>query len=192
MQMILALLLASEALAFGGKNGTASPTPTATPSPTSSPTETMICPGVTFEPDSTYTAQEKIKLWKAEEYVNGLIKSECFHEYFTTTKYRSQLLRTNGRTREQVVAHVREACIKVPLTMYYKNNNVVGYTYPNTNRVWTNRKIHSGYSACSVASNLGHETLHKLGYGHVSASDKYSVPYSWNAMAVKCCKELYE
>jgi hypothetical protein len=64
--------------------------------------------------------------------------------------------------------------------LYYANNSTVGYTYPNTRRIWVNQKFFDQYNLASVANNLMHEWLHKLGYDHAqtwSTSRDYSVPY---------------
>lgn len=76
--------------------------------------------------------------------------------------------------------------------MYYADNGVVGYTYSNQNKIWANRKFHDGYLPNSVASNFFHEWLHKLGYGHSSASTNcrpYSVPYAVGYMMRDRCKK---
>jgi hypothetical protein len=64
--------------------------------------------------------------------------------------------------------------------LYYANNSTVGYTYPNTRRIWVNQKFFDQYNVASVANNLMHEWLHKLGYDHAqtwSTSRDFSVPY---------------
>jgi hypothetical protein len=68
----------------------------------------------------------------------------------------------------------------VEIEFYYENNNVVGYTYSTSRRVWVNTKFFDGYKPSSVASNFYHEWSHKLGYGHTSAYydyRPYTVPY---------------
>jgi hypothetical protein len=70
--------------------------------------------------------------------------------------------------------------VDMEIEFYYSNNSTVGYTYPNSKRVWVNTKFFDSYSLSSVAANLIHEWLHKLGYGHDSkatAIRPYSVPY---------------
>jgi hypothetical protein len=64
---------------------------------------------------------------------------------------------------------------------YYKNNNVVGYTYPSRNEVWVNLKFYYKYEVSQIANNLAHEYMHKIGYGHDFRRTKrrnYSVPYA--------------
>lgn len=66
------------------------------------------------------------------------------------------------------------------ITLYYKNNSTVGYTYPDTIQIWVNSKFFNSYNYGQVAANAVHEWTHKLGYGHdyYNNSDRpYSVPY---------------
>lgn len=66
-------------------------------------------------------------------------------------------------------------------TLYYTNNSTVGYTYPNTMKIWINAKFFNGYTLGKVAANAVHEWTHKLGYGHSkynNSSRPYSVPYA--------------
>ncbi|HXH32630.1 MAG TPA: hypothetical protein VNJ01_17665 [Bacteriovoracaceae bacterium] len=61
------------------------------------------------------------------------------------------------------------------------DSNVVGYTYPTSNRIWVNTKYFNSYSPAGVAHNVFHEWLHKLGFKHAtsySPSRDYSVPYA--------------
>lgn len=71
--------------------------------------------------------------------------------------------------------------IDLDLTLYYSNNSTVGYTYPNTLKIWVNNKFFAGYTYGQVAANAFHEWTHKLGYTHAfrnNASRPYSVPYA--------------
>mgnify|MGYP000138516482 CR=1 FL=1 len=70
--------------------------------------------------------------------------------------------------------------LDVDVTMYYKNNSTVGYTYPNTKKTWVNSKFFNRYTYAEVAKNVVHEWTHKIGFGHSSkrtSSRPYSVPY---------------
>lgn len=64
--------------------------------------------------------------------------------------------------------------------MYYADNRTVGYTYPTVPYIYVNTKFFDTFSVSSVAANITHEYLHKLGYDHAttySASRDLSVPY---------------
>ena len=67
------------------------------------------------------------------------------------------------------------------LELYYSSKNTVGYTYPNTVRIWMNTKYFTPYTPSQVAGNMFHEWTHKLGFEHAtsySIARDSSVPYA--------------
>ncbi len=141
---------------------------------------------IKFDPAKNYTKSELEVLVISEALANGLVKSQCFSGLMESRR----LIDTNGKTPKEVVDHIRTSKLTVPVTMYYSNNNIVGYRAPPSLTVYTNRKFHAGATACSRASNLTHEWSHSLGYGHsfkATLSRPRSVPYSINAAFKECC-----
>lgn len=142
---------------------------------------------VHFSPVSGYKKNETQVLKLAEKIVNDSIKSsECVENFLI----HRDMVQTEGRTSQEVIDDLRSKHLTVPVHMYYRNSKVVGYRNPPYPDVYTNRKFHAGASACSRASNLGHETIHVAGYGHDFKATKrrpYSVPYSYNAAISECC-----
>lgn len=68
--------------------------------------------------------------------------------------------------------------VDLVLSMYSARfSRVVGYTLPQSVRVYLNRKFFTWFKAWNVAGNLFHEHSHNLGFDHSSASDANSVPY---------------
>ena len=68
----------------------------------------------------------------------------------------------------------------IDITLYYSNNSTVGYTYPNSERIWVNDKFFRSNSLGRVAANIIHEWTHKLGFDHDynrTTRRNYSVPY---------------
>ena len=66
------------------------------------------------------------------------------------------------------------------ISLFYKNNSVIGYTYKNTFRTWMNRKFFSfsDRGKATLASNAAHEYMHNLGFGHPSRRyTRREVPY---------------
>lgn len=55
---------------------------------------------------------------------------------------------------------------------------VLGWTYPSTKVVWFNSCNFQSRDSVGIAGTIAHENMHKLGYGHKSARDIQSVPYS--------------
>lgn len=152
----------------------------------------MICANsfgkVGFSPVKGYTSSEMKVLEVAVKLSNELLASQCFSEFVLKRK---KLIETSGKTRLQVIDHLANLDLKVPLRMYYKNNGVVGYRQPPSPQVNTNRKFHSGSTACSRGSNLTHEWSHSGGYGHsykANYNRQFSVPYTINAGFLACCK----
>jgi len=157
-------------------------------SQSSSAPEVEPVPRLTFSPVKNYSAKDLSGLLKAEDKIEDTVSSQCFENFMVGRK----LIQTGGRTEAQVVDHLRSLTGKVPVTMYYKNNSVVGYRNTGSPIVYTNLKFHAGTTPCNRASNLAHEALgHVLGkYSHdykASKSRPYSVPYSLNAAFKACC-----
>lgn len=66
------------------------------------------------------------------------------------------------------------------VTLYFKNNGTVGYTYPNKNQIWVNDKFFANFTLGKVAANVVHEWTHKLGFEHDfnrTTQRNFSVPY---------------
>ncbi len=141
---------------------------------------------IQFSPAKGYTKGELEVLEVAEVLANKLVASSCFENFMVNRN----LIQTNNKSRAEVVKHLRYSHLAVPVVMYYRNNNVVGYRQPPSITIYTNRKFHAGSTACARGSNLTHEWSHALGYGHTSRatySRPRSVPYSINAAFQACC-----
>jgi hypothetical protein len=71
--------------------------------------------------------------------------------------------------------------MNVELELYHSPSKTIGYTFPDTNRIWMNTKYFNRYTPVKVADNLMHEWMHKLGFTHemkYSERRNYSVPYA--------------
>jgi hypothetical protein len=167
------------------------PTPISSPSSSVDPvpmptvTETPLY-GIRFKPIKGHTQKDLERVKSAEAKINAMVKSECFEKFLLARP----MIQTEGRTNAEVIAHLRQANLEVPVVMYYKNNRVVGYRQPPSPTIYTNRKFHAGTTPCNAGSNLFHEWSHSLVYGHsfkATRSRPYSVPYSLNAVVSKCC-----
>lgn len=118
--------------------------------------------------------------------LNEVIHSSCFRDELSNMK----LIQTNGKTPAQVVESLTNAEIVIETQMYWTLNRVLGYTLPNVNKEWINRRYLMKWSVCDLGSLLAHETSHKVGYDHDYKTTKnrpYSVPYSVNRAFEKCC-----
>jgi hypothetical protein len=71
--------------------------------------------------------------------------------------------------------------IDLEVRFYTAANSVIGYTNPSIKYINVNTKFFDRFAIPSVAANLVHEYMHKLGYGHDSSATArrpYSVPYA--------------
>lgn len=99
----------------------------------------------------------------------------------TPAKVYEKLLQASETFKKAEIDHD----VDIEVRFYYANNSTVGYTYPNVGYINVNTKFFDGYKPNSVAANLLHEYMHKLGYGHDSARTTrrpYSVPYGMGSI----------
>ena len=77
--------------------------------------------------------------------------------------------------------------IDVKISLYYDLfSNVIGYTYPNVEDTWLNRKYFNFTDAgkALLVGNLCHEYMHKLGFNHSFKNpEQMSVPYFYGNIA---------
>jgi hypothetical protein len=135
------------------------------------------------------TFQNTKKLFKR---IKIVINSTAFKERVLNHTY--QGVRTfydnEGLTNEEIYEAIMlgsedlnpgdNETIDIDITLYFRNNSTVGYTYPNVNKIWVNNKFFAGFSLGKVAANVAHEWTHKIGFGHDfnrTTRRNFSVPY---------------
>lgn len=159
-----------------------------------SPTPVIVSHGnVIFEPKKYYATKDEAQMIReAGDKMNEVVQSK---EFFDCIKNR-KLIQTDGRTPEQVAAHLQSLKGTVPVVMYYRPfTKAVAYRQPPSITINLNRKYFvRSIGVCEWSSTLGHEVLgHSLGeYGHSFKWNKqrdFSVPYSINYCIEKLCKE---
>lgn len=140
---------------------------------------------------SAATVARKAKYDRAISLFRKVVGLKAFRTAVINHKYQGkvQFASTNDSTAmvykkllegAETLQPEKDGEVDMEVEFYYANNSTVGYTYPNVKRIWVNTKFFDGYSLSSVAANLIHEWLHKLGYGHDSSATSrrpYSVPY---------------
>ena len=172
----------------------AGPSPV-TPPPPADNTSSVPTQAETFDVNIkmiNFTTTQEAKMLKAVELIKRLVASEEFRSRIINHSYNGKrtYVDNGGKTNTQIYQHildgnetlknVKDNEMDVEVELYYANNTTVGYTYPSSNRIWVNTKYFNTYSIASVAANLMHEWLHKMGYTHASTysvSRDYSVPY---------------
>jgi hypothetical protein len=81
----------------------------------------------------------------------------------------------------ELVSPEKNGRMDIELELYEQDNTTIGYTYPDTGRIWINQKYFQRYTPVQVADNLFHEWLHKLGFDHsvkYNTKRNFSVPYA--------------
>jgi len=141
-----------------------------------------------------FSTSDEEKVLTAVELMKRVIASEEFKNAVINHTYNGQktFVDNDGYSNSEIYQIILEGAeiignrtknntLDVELELYYALTNTVGYTYSNTTRIWMNTKYFNTFSPSSVAGNLMHEWLHKLGFGHASTwseSRDYSVPYA--------------
>ena len=140
-----------------------------------------------------FTADQRAKMEKAIEIIKLVVATEEFRNRILNYTYAGQntFVDSGGYTNGQIYQIILNAAesltpsknniMEAEVELYYEASNIVGYTYPNSKRIWVNTKYFNSYTAAGVAHNLFHEWLHKLGFGHAvnwSSSRDSSVPYA--------------
>lgn len=134
-----------------------------------------------------------------------VVKSEAFKLKVLNHTYKGKrtFYQNAGMTNEQIYQSILKAAetlnpvedgrMELKLTLYHSPTNTVGYTYPNTNEIWVNRKYFERYSLAEVANNAMHEWLHKIGFEHSYYNNPdrpYTVPYAIGEIVEEVIKDL--
>jgi hypothetical protein len=143
---------------------------------------------VNFSPDQ----EEKVR--KAVVIIKSIITSSEFKERVLNYSYNGskKFFDNQGMSNEEIYQKILEGSEKmgntaknntmdVELELYHQKTTTIGYTYPNTVRIWMNTKYFNKYTPIKVADNLMHEWMHKLGFTHATTWSKdrdHSVPYA--------------
>lgn len=198
LMVIVGLMAANEASAFGRKAVTPDPEPTPPPSQEvpQIPTPVGDHPGIVkvrIEEMNDFEAADVTRLQGAVAVFEDVVNSAEFKNRVLNHSYQGvkQFVDNNGLSNEQVYNTIiagQETFRKIPdseanlsLNLYYTWSNVVGYTYPNTNQIFMNTKYYRVFTASQIAANMLHEWTHKLGFTHdynSTARRPYSVPYA--------------
>jgi hypothetical protein len=144
-----------------------------------------------------------------------LAAAEIIERVIATEEFRSRVLNhtlngvktfanNNGLNNKQIYDRillgaeklfpVKNNAMDVEIELIFENSTTIGYTYPNSTRIWMNLKYFNNYTPRDIATNLMHEWLHKLGFDHSTsqtAERSSSVPYAIGYM-VKSLAPLVE
>ena len=141
------------------------------------------------------TQQEKFD--KAIEIIKKVVATEEFRNQVINYTYNGKktYVDNGGFTNEEIYQMILEGAetlkpvknntMDMDVELYYAATSTVGYTYPNVTKIWVNTKYFNSNAVTSVAANLVHEWLHKLGFKHASSysvSRDSTVPYAIGRM----------
>lgn len=141
-----------------------------------------------------FNSRDEEKVREAVRLIKRVIVSKEFRERVLNYQWNGEKRFNNnhGFSNEQIYLKILEGAetlgkkggnnaMDVELELYHQKTNTIGYTYPNTTRIWINTKYFSRYTPVKVADNLMHEWMHKLGFTHETKWSKdrdHSVPYA--------------
>lgn len=141
---------------------------------------------------SGFDSSDEDKYDQAVALVKKVVATEAFRTAVLNHTYggAKTFVQNNSLTNAQIYQSCLDAAEKLTPTknntmdvgvkLYYENSTTVGYTSTSISYINVNTKYFDTYAINSVAANLFHEWLHKLGYGHdvaATARRPYSVPY---------------
>lgn len=140
-----------------------------------------------------FDALQREKIFAAAQIIEKVIGTEEFRTKVLNHTMNGQKTFTynNGLSNRQIYDRIligaealyplKNNSLDVELELMYENSTTIGYTYPNSTRIWMNLKYFNNYTPKDIAANLMHEWLHKLGFNHPTSSTPdrpYSVPYA--------------
>lgn len=141
-----------------------------------------------------FDSSQEQKVRDAVHIIKKVITSKEFKERVLNYEYKGsrKFVDNHGLSNEEIYNRILEGAeqmgntsrnnmMNVELELYHQMTNTIGYTYPNTVRIWINKKYFAKYTPVKVADNLMHEWMHKLGFTHAttwSHDRDHSVPYA--------------
>ena len=140
-----------------------------------------------------FNEDEQEKIQKAIEIIKRIVPSEEFKNQILNYEYKGskRFKDNNGLSNEEILQKIfdgaemlkpeKNGVMDLELELITEDSKTIGYTYPNTNRIWINKKYFVNYTPMQVADNLLHEWMHKLGFDHEHHRTKdrhHSVPYA--------------
>ena len=140
-----------------------------------------------------FPQEHEAKVYQAIDLIKKVVSSNEFRERILAHTYEGKKAYVNnkGLTNEEIYQLIidgsetlqpeKNGRMDVELELYNNSSTTIGYTYPDTTRIWVNTKYFDRYTPVQVADNIFHEWLHKLGFDHAlkySKSRNYSVPYA--------------
>lgn len=152
-----------------------------------------------------FTEPEEVKIRKAISLIKRVVASEDFKEEILNHAYEGRLAFANNRglSNEKIYKKIIEGSerlspgvdytMNLTLEAFYTDSITVGYTNSGSPKIYMNRRFFSRQQPYEVTSNIIHEWLHKIGFGHdvsETPSRPYSVPYAVGYIVRKLARKL--
>ncbi len=140
-----------------------------------------------------FTSTQEAKIAKAIALIKKVILSKEFKARILNYGHDGGMgfVDNRGLSNEEIYQKIIDAAetmngiknntMDVELELYHEATKTIGYTYPDTGRIWMNTKYFNRYTPVEVSDNLTHEWMHKLGFTHAmtySPSRDHTVPYA--------------
>jgi len=154
---------------------------------------------------TNFSDSEKERMQLVLKKLLKVINSDQFKEKVLSHKYNGDrtFVDNNGMSNLEVYQHLISGAedllddvdhqMDLNLNMYYSLSSTIGYTYPNTLKIWINRRFFQGFKPSQIAANLIHEYMHKLGFGHdynYTERRPFSVPYAFGKIVRKIMAQV--
>lgn len=143
---------------------------------------------------TNFSKDQESKIREAVTIIKRIIAMKEFKKRVLHYSYKglNQFVDNNGLSNAEIYQKLLEGAeqmgntaknntLDVELELYHQSTSTIGYTYPNTVRIWMNTKYFNKYTPVKVADNLMHEWMHKLGFTHAinwSKDRDHTVPYA--------------
>lgn len=157
-----------------------------------------------------FTDRDKVKLYRAIQILDEVMNSKELKEMILNYSFKGSntFNQNNGMTNQEIYDHFMTGAedlkseidntMDFDLTMYRSWNpwsKVKGYTKPDTMRIWIHSKFYrrTSWTAIDVASNMAHEWVHKMGFGHEYYHNEdrpFTVPYAIGGLVGTVAKNL--
>ena len=152
-----------------------------------------------------FDAVQRDKVLAAAQLIKKVVGSEAFRQGVLNYTYNGvrAFANNDGYSNEQiyriiidgaeVLNNLQNNMLDVELELYYQNSITIGYTYPDSTRIWMNTKYFDTYTPYQVADNLFHEWCHKLGFTHASSKTEErssSVPYALGYLVERLARQM--
>jgi hypothetical protein len=152
-----------------------------------------------------FDSTQEDKVLAAADLIKKVVATEEFKNKILNHTYKGKkmFVDNGGLSNAQIYKRILEGSEKLrpgidnemdlDLEVFRRNDNTVGYTYPNVIKVWMNAKFLNKNAPYKVTTNMMHEWLHKLGFKHSrnrTPSRPYTVPYAIGYLVAKIARKI--